>query len=133
MPIDYRAYGPEWKTISAQVREEAGNRCEWCQVPNGARGARDTHGQWWDESQIDELSAYNARTIFGIELWGRVKILRIVLTVAHLDHDHTNHERSNLAALCQRCHLSYDRKQHAETRKRNRLLATGQAELPIVG
>lgn len=45
----------------------------------------------------------------------------VVLTVAHLDHDITNNSFFNLAALCQRCHLSYDSKHHSLTRKLNRL------------
>ena len=40
------------------------------------------------------------------------------LTVAHLDHVPEHCERSNLMALCAPCHLSYDARQHAETRRR---------------
>lgn len=43
---------------------------------------------------------------------------KIVLTIAHLDHDEENwnisHDR--LAALCQRCHLRYDAKEKARRR-----------------
>ena len=46
----------------------------------------------------------------------------VVLTIAHLDHDPTNNAPENLRALCQRCHLRYDAKIHAqharETRRR---------------
>jgi len=36
--------------------------------------------------------------------------IKIVLTIAHLDHDEENHSVrvERLAALCQRCHLRYD-------------------------
>lgn len=47
---------------------------------------------------------------------------KVVLTVAHLDHDPANCDDGNLAALCQRCHLTYDaplhRKNAARTRRR---------------
>ncbi|MCK5633007.1 hypothetical protein KAH94_04610, partial [bacterium] len=33
---------------------------------------------------------------------------KVVLTVAHLDHDPTNNKESNLAAMCQKCHFAYD-------------------------
>ena len=33
---------------------------------------------------------------------------KVILTVAHLDHDITNNSFFNLRALCQRCHLQYD-------------------------
>lgn len=42
---------------------------------------------------------------------------RIVLTVAHLDHQPENCDPVNLRAWCQRCHLAYDKNHHAETRR----------------
>jgi len=33
----------------------------------------------------------------------------VFLTTAHLDHQLNDHSDKNLAALCQRCHLNYDR------------------------
>jgi hypothetical protein len=40
----------------------------------------------------------------------------IVLTVAHLNHVAGDDRDENLKALCQWCHLNYDRQHHAETR-----------------
>lgn len=40
---------------------------------------------------------------------------RVVLTIAHLDHTPENCDPANLKAWCQRCHLTYDAKHHAET------------------
>ena len=40
---------------------------------------------------------------------------KVVLTIAHLDHTPENCAMSNLKAWCQRCHLNYDAKHHAET------------------
>lgn len=39
-----------------------------------------------------------------------VKKVRVVLTIAQLDHDETNHDvqLDRLRALCQLCHLRYD-------------------------
>ena len=42
------------------------------------------------------------------------------LTVAHLDHNPANCSPDNLRAMCAPCHLRYDAKHHAETRKRKR-------------
>lgn len=36
----------------------------------------------------------------------------VVLTVAHLDHTPENCADDNLEAMCQRCHLRYDRHHH---------------------
>jgi 5-methylcytosine-specific restriction endonuclease McrA len=59
---------------------------------------------------------------------------RVVLTVAHLDHDITHNDPANLAALCQRCHLTYDAGLHAqhaaETRRRKRE-AAGQLAMVL--
>ena len=33
---------------------------------------------------------------------------RVILTVAHLDHDETGADPAQLAAMCQRCHNTYD-------------------------
>ena len=48
---------------------------------------------------------------------------RVVLTVAHLDHTPENCEPANLRAMCQRCHLTYDAKHHAQTSYRTRKAA----------
>lgn len=45
---------------------------------------------------------------------------KVVLTVAHVDHDKTNNRFVNLKALCQRCHLGHDLKQHIANRKYGR-------------
>lgn len=45
---------------------------------------------------------------------------KVVLTVAHLDRDRTNNRFTNLAALCQRCHLNHDRQSHIYNRKYGR-------------
>ena len=45
---------------------------------------------------------------------------RVVLTVAHIDHNKDNNRFDNLAALCQRCHLKHDLPQHIDNRKYGR-------------
>ncbi len=40
---------------------------------------------------------------------------KVVLTVGHLDHTPENCDPDNLRAWCQRCHLTYDAKHHAQT------------------
>lgn len=53
----------------------------------------------------------------------------VVLTTAHLDHTPENCDPGNLRAMCQGCHLHYDRDHHARTRaeiRRTALEAAGQ-------
>ena len=38
---------------------------------------------------------------------------KVVLTIAHRDNELTDHSDANLAAWCQRCHLTHDAAQHA--------------------
>ncbi len=45
---------------------------------------------------------------------------KVVLTVAHIDHNKDNNRFNNLAALCQGCHLRHDIKQHVDNRKYGR-------------
>jgi hypothetical protein len=40
----------------------------------------------------------------------------VVLTTAHLDHTPENCDDTNLMAMCNGCHLHYDREHHARTR-----------------
>jgi hypothetical protein len=91
MPINYKEYHPKWKLISKLIRvNRAKNKCEWCGVENYSRVMR-SNG-----------------------------LTTIILTVAHIDHDKTNNRFGNLAALCQKCHLGHDIKQHADNRKYGR-------------
>lgn len=48
---------------------------------------------------------------------------KVVLTIAHLDHVPEHCDRANLKAMCQRCHLVYDREHHAETATKTRAAA----------
>lgn len=144
MPVDRKRYPRDWPDISRQIRyERAGNRCEWCGVENGAIGARDRFGNWWNEDDIHSLPSD-----CGYDLFGEFpKIIRIVLTVAHLGaprpdgspgdvHDKMDCRPENLAALCQRCHLNYDRQEHIHNAKITRIRkrradqrAAGQMEM----
>jgi len=57
----------------------------------------------------------------GVENYTKTeKGSKIVLTVAHIDHDKNNNRFNNLAALCQKCHLKHDINQHTDNRKYGR-------------
>lgn len=132
MPMRRELYPANWDDISRQVRKDAGNRCEWCGVDNHAIGARSLNGIWYDEDDIHGMNSTDGMLLFG----EFPDMIRIVLTVAHIDHNPANNDRSNLAALCQRWHLNHDRPHHmanaAATRARKRaeaIAATGQGSL----
>jgi hypothetical protein len=105
MPIDYSKYAANWKTeIRPGILKRAGNKCEFCGVPNGTEVWRDMKRRNRGQSKQ----------------YAFLKPVKIVLTIAHLNHDITDNRPENLRALCQRCHLTHDKEQHAKTRRRNR-------------
>ena len=90
--MNHKLYPRNWRKVSARIRfGRARGRCEWCGVLNGT-----------------------AHPMTGS---------KVVLTVAHLGTpfpdgrpgsktDKRDVRAENLAALCQRCHLAYDRQDH---------------------
>ncbi len=120
MPIrasEKARYPADWKRISREVREAAGNKCEKCGAPNGeyiSRGtgfAEGTYMLMHGQVHCAETGDYKGMAR-GSEYPTR-GLVRIILTVAHLDHQPENCARENLRAWCQRCHLRYDAKHHA--------------------
>lgn len=117
-------YPAEWhQTIKHAVREAAGHRCVRCLHPykNGEHG----NGEWtpcdercrhkgpyryracegddWHQSLDHDFDAVTGQaSVCGHEIQARWRIL----TVHHLDGVKLNCRWWNLAALCQRCHLS---------------------------
>ena len=106
MPIDYSKYPDNWKTeIRPAILKRAMNHCELCGLPNHRRLRR---------SKINAALVLHDTSSVGHRLWH--KPIKIVLTIAHLDQDITNNDHKNLMALCQRCHLIWDRK-HKRVKK----------------
>lgn len=106
-PENRKRYPPNWRAISKAIKERAGWRCE-CEgeCGRGTHDGRCTNRHW--------QPAYGTGSM-------------VVLTTAHLDHTPENCEPANLKAMCQGCHLHYDREHHAETRR-----ATRESELGLV-
>ena len=116
----YSRYPDNWKEISLQIRRDRAKWCcEWCGALNGER-----------------ISP--------------IRMSCVVLTVAHLGvpradgrlgnkHDKSDCRPENLAALCQRCHLNFDRPDHLaraaatrERKRRDREAARGWVQAPLI-
>ncbi len=106
---------PEWMAIRAFIRARAGDCCEECGVRNGAHGARSLLTDEWQDSADDlvTFALFDAET--GATAYWYAAAIRIVCTVAHVDHDVTNNHETNLRFWCQRCHNRHDVK-HRQAR-----------------
>lgn len=118
-PENRARYPKDWPEISARIRQRANNRCEWCGIENYALGGRKLDGGWLPAVPLGDDGLRPIWPKPGEIAWcgngrtegrARLKIVRIVLTVAHLDHTPENCADENLKALCQRCHNTYDMK-----------------------
>lgn len=113
-PENRHRYPADWAEISHNIRfVRAGGRCECtgeCGIDHGGR-CHLRHGERLTEKA------------------------RVVLTTAHLDHTPENCAPENLRAMCQGCHLRYDRDHHAETARstREKALRETAVELDIEG
>lgn len=111
-PENKKLYPKNWKQIRNDILKRANNKCEFCGVDNYAEGYRDKNGNFIKSEGMQQEA----------DILDGEKIIRIVLTVAHLDHNPQNNDYNNLKALCQRCHLRHDIEQHKESRKNNKVL-----------
>lgn len=83
----------------------------------------------WKEIRQRVLERANHRCEFcGIENYAiRENGSKVVLTIAHLDNVPEHCDMDNLRALCQKCHLTYDAKFHAQNARITRQLKYGKA------
>jgi len=126
-------YPIDWRELSATIRfGRAQGRCEHCRCPHGRDVIHLGDGRWFDADdavwrndrgrRLARLPAPPSTALFDqlrlVEIAGEVPlaITRVCLASAHLDHDPGNNHPRNLAALCQRCHLANDRREHQRQR-----------------
>lgn len=114
MPMDLKRYPANWRDLSREIRIlRAGGRCEFARA------------------DLPPCSAVDGRP-------HPVTGSLVVLTVAHLwrgpcaAHHAAGIKCDNpahLAALCQRCHLGYDRSEHVRKRAASRRAARATGDL----
>ncbi len=108
-PENRARYPADWPRISARIRARSGGRCE-CTGECG----RGTHAGRCPNTQ-------------GQPAYGTGST--VVLTTAHLDHTPEHCADDNLRAMCQGCHLHYDREHHAQTAYHTRRLNKAARDL----
>lgn len=126
-PENKGLYPANWKQIRTSILARAGNCCEMCGVRNSAfifRLAHDPSVYVYYDRDNDRFYRPDGRELRESDLHHGFDVSkqpsRVVLTIAHLDHNPTNNAHENLKALCQRCHLKHDAKHHAQNARRTR-------------
>jgi len=102
-PENRSRYPKDWKAISLSIKERAGWKCEG--TPNYPDCRAESGREHPDTRSI------------------------VVLTVSHTDHQPENCDPSNLRALCQRCHLNWDRHIHVANLRRTLRLRKASGDL----
>lgn len=150
MPIrpEFRHFyrGAAWLATRARILARANNRCEQCGKPNRVKVwvvSLPEFGQIWQPPKLQlthplwikctDGRGYHlsGRKVIDYDRSGRLRHIRVVLTIAHLNHVAGDDRDENLKALCQWCHLNYDKLHHRESRAvrkdRSRPLLEGAA------
>lgn len=100
-PENLARYPDDWLEITRRIKfDRAGGRCE-CEGECG----RGTH-----EGRCPNQ---HGKPAYGTGS-------TVVLTTAHLNHTPEDCDDDNLRAMCQGCHLHYDKDHHAQTRAETR-------------
>lgn len=107
-PENKNRYPKNWKEIRDSILARANNRCEKCGLENYSWGYRCPVGGRFFQA-FDTPEAAHAHGLKGP--------IRIILTIAHLDHTPENCSPENLRAWCQQCHNRYDAPIRAKNRK----------------
>ena len=109
-------YPTDWPELSKVIRfDRAKGRCEQCARPHGRLILHCCDGRWFDRAEgvwRDGSGKQIAKPVGH----RRVRMTKVVLAAAHLDHDPSNNVPANLKALCQRCHMLNDRDEHRRRR-----------------
>lgn len=117
-PENKHRYPSNWKEIRAQILERAAHRCEFCGVENHVFIQR--HGKGMHDYTVLDCLQAEVASMDG------EKVVKVVLTIAHLDHTPENCHPANLKALCQQCHNRYDMPHRVKNR---RVVNPGQMSL----
>lgn len=129
-PENRARYPANWPEIRLRILARAMHRCEYegCTAVHRALGYwRD--GKWVPLPRALRDAGVDGPMVIACADGSEIKVIRIVLTIAHLDHTPENCDPANLRAWCQRHHLAYDAQHHAETAYRTRRAAARTADM----
>jgi hypothetical protein len=108
MPINYKQYPYNWKNVIVpQIRARSKDKCETCGIENGTTVYSIQVKKWNGKKWVYRREWYSDLNQYVDKY---TKPVRVVLTVAHKNHDHSNHKvkLEDLIHECQKCHLRRD-------------------------
>ncbi len=130
-PENKHRYPADWKQVRERILRRALWRCEW----PGCEALHRDVGWWRFDGKFIPMgrALRDAGAKAGHEIacsdGSTIKLIMIVLTIAHLDHQPENCADDNLRAWCQRHHLGYDAKHHAANAAATRRARANTLEL----
>lgn len=106
--MDYSEYHPDWRDIiRPAILKRDQYKCKHCSIRHKSRVYNNSRRQYVECDQFIEEWAKN----------NGYKVFTVYLQVAHIDHDKSNNDYSNLISLCPKCHGKFDRAHKAFMRK----------------
>jgi hypothetical protein len=117
-----KLYPKNWKAIRAEILSRANNCCE-CK---GECGSKHAFGECLAPNHSLNRWLETDGVLYGYSASDGKKI---VLTIAHLNHNPRDSRRRNLKAFCQRCHNRYDSTHRQKNASKTRDRKRGQGRL----
>lgn len=109
-PSERHRYPPEWPAIRARILTRADGRCEFLCADGSRCNAPDLELIFRDKANLERWRTPHGGDCGGVDPDARG--VKVVLTIAHLNHQPEDCRDENLKAGCQLHHLRHDAKQH---------------------
>lgn len=131
--FDPKRYPKNWLSeIRPRILEREGHCCKFCGLADRVRGWWVPSGKFYTPEQFAEnyIDPADEEALVK-KMAKKPEPTLVILTVAHLDHGLSNHDDSNLAALCQRCHLNHDREATSAKRQQGKRYGKRRKQLTL--
>jgi hypothetical protein len=111
-----RGYPLDWEEqIRPPILTRASGRCE-CRGECGVSHAQSVGSAAWYIIGSDDAHCGLLHESLRFSATAN-ELVRVILTIAHRDHDPRNCDDDNLRAWCEPCHLRYDGELHRERKR----------------
>jgi hypothetical protein len=120
---EQQRYPKDWPQIRARILARAGGRCEFSCADGSRCDAPDLTMVYRSNKNPERWG------LGDVDFCGDCYQVRVVLTVAHLNHQPEDCSDENLKSGCQLHHLRHDAKHHAGNAARTRRAKKGNGEL----